>query len=137
MNNSKDLDNHWLAGFSDADSSFQIKIITRDIRPKPEIRLNFQIDQKDKNILLSVKNIFGGNIGYRETQNTYYYGSTSFGSAKNVISYFDSFHLQSSKHNNYLKWRKAYIIIQEKNHLTETGINKIWKMKNSMNRYSV
>ena len=54
-----------------------------------------------------------------------------------LINYFDSFHLQSSKHNNYLKWRKAYIIIQEKNHLTETGLDKICKLKNSMNRYSV
>jgi hypothetical protein len=70
---------------------------------KPEIRLNFQIDQKDNNILLQIKEVFGGNIGYRKNQDTYYYGSTSFGSAKKVISYFDNFHLQSSKYNNYLK----------------------------------
>ena len=101
--NNEDLNNYWLSGFSDADASFQIKIVNRDNKIKPEIRLNFQIDQKDKNILLSIKNIFGGNIGYRETQNTYYYGSTSFGSAKKVINYFDTFHLQSSKHINYLK----------------------------------
>lgn len=84
-----------------------------------------------------IKDVFGGNIGYRESQNTYYYGSTSFGSAKKVINYFDTFHLQSSKHINFLKWRKAYIIIQNKDHLMETGIEKIKKLKNSMNRYSV
>ena len=103
---------------------------------KPEIRLNFQIDQKDNNVLLLIKEIFGGNIGYRSSQNTYYYGSTSFGSAKKVIKYFDNFHLQSSKHNNYLKWRKAYIMVQAKDHLTEKGIDKIYKLKNSMNRNS-
>ncbi len=53
------------------------------------------------------------------------YGSTSFGSAKKVIKYFDTFHLQSSKYINYLKWRKAYILIQNKSHLTDLGIKKI------------
>lgn len=137
INDSSDYNNHWIAGFSDADASFQIKIINRNNKPRPEIRLNFQIDQKDKNVLLFIKNVFGGNIGYRESQNTYYYGSTSFGSARKVINYFDYFHLQSSKHINYLKWRKAYILISENQHLTALGVNKIMKLKNSMNRNSV
>jgi hypothetical protein len=65
--------------------------------------LNFQIDQKKDNLLLLIKDFLGGNIGYRANQDTYYYGSTSFGSAKNVINYFDNFHLLSSKHINFLK----------------------------------
>jgi len=134
INDSNDFHNHWLAGFSDADASFQIKIINRINKPRPEIRLNFQIDQKDKNVLFWLKDLFGGNIGYRESQDSYYYGSTSFGSARKVIHYFDNFHLQSSKHNNYLKWRKTYILIQERYHLTEIGVEKIIKLKNSMNR---
>jgi hypothetical protein len=81
-----------------------------------------------------IKDFFGGNIGYRKSQDTYYYGSTSFGSAKKVINYFDHYHLQSTKHINYLKWRKAYLLIQDKKHLTGSGINKIIKLKNSMNR---
>lgn len=134
INETNNFNNHWIAGFSDADASFQIKIVYRKDRPKPEIRLNFQIDQKDNNILLLIKKVFGGNIGYRKSQDTYYYGSTSFGSAKKVIKYFDIFHLQSSKHINYLKWRKAYLLVQNNKHLTELGINKIIKLKNSMNK---
>ena len=186
INDSNDFNNHWIAGFSDADASFQIKVVgkashnykgkatTTNINNKlavplalasrmrkgplsaqapllftvckqmqkwgggkPEIRLNFQIDQKDNNVLLLIKEAFGGNIGFRKSQETYYYGSTSYGSAKKVINYFDNFHLQSSKHNNYLKWRKAYIIVQERHHLTEIGIDKIIKLKNSMNKNSV
>ncbi len=138
MNKSNDFNNHWIAGFSDADASFQIKIVNRVNKPRPaEIILNFQIDQKDKDVLLLIKDVFGGNLGHRKSQDSYYYGSTSFGSAKKVINYFDTFHLQSRKHINYLKWRKAYIIIQEKGHLTESGIDKITKLKNSMNRNSV
>ena len=137
LNLSKDLKNHWLAGFSDADASFQIKVLHRSNRV--EVRLNFQIDQKKDNILLLISNFFGGgNIGYRSTQDTYYYGSTSFGSAKNVINYFDYFHLLSSKHNNYLKWRKAYLIIKNRgrDHLNRDGLEKIIKLKGTMNRLS-
>ncbi len=128
------FNNHWLAGFTDADASFQIKLLQRNNRV--EVRLNFQIDQKKDDILLLIKNLLGGNIGYRKSQDTYYYGSTSFGSAKNVINYFDQFHLLSSKHVNYLKWRKAYLIIQNKDHLSKNGLNKIIKLKNTMNRLS-
>jgi len=101
INADKNLENHWLAGFSDADASFKIKIINRNNRD--EVRLNYQIDQKKKDILVLIKDYLGGNIGYRRNQDTYYYGSTSFGSAKNIINYFDNFHLLSSKHVNYLK----------------------------------
>jgi hypothetical protein len=68
-----------------------------------EVRLNFQIDQKKNCILLKIKEFLGGNIGFRKSKDTFYYGSTSFGSAKKVVNYFDYFHLLSSKHINYLK----------------------------------
>ena len=132
INSTKDFKNHWIAGFSDTDASFQIKVLDRASRSKPEIRLNYQIDQSNNDILILIKDHFGGNIGYRKSQNTYYYGSTSFGSAKNVIKYFDEYHLQSTKYINYLKWREVYILIQNKYHLTEQGINQIKELKDSM-----
>ena len=139
INNSKDLDNHWLAGFIDADGSFQIKVLNR-ITPsgitRTEIRLKLQIDQKDSLLLDLIKNKFGGYLGYRKTQNTYYYETTSFGSARKVINYLNNYHLLSSKHINYLKWRKVYLLVQEKKHLTPEGQTKIIKLKSSMNSYS-
>lgn len=132
VNTDVNLNNYWLSGFSDADASFQIKLITRN--KKTEVRLNFQIDQKKNDLLILIKHFLGGNIGYRKSQDTYYYGSTSFGSAKKVINYFDNFNLLSSKHVSYLKWRKAYILIQNKEHLTTSGLTKITKLKNTMNR---
>lgn len=129
LNKSDNLENHWLAGFSDADASFQIKILKRENRT--EIRLNYRIDQKTNFLLLLIKNFLGGNIGYRSNQDTYYYGSTSFGSARKVIKYFDTYHLLSVKHLNYLKWRKAYLIIRNQEINFET---KISKLKSTMNR---
>lgn len=134
LNNSNDLNNLWLAGFSDADASFQIKLICRN--NQTEVRLNFQVYQKKKDILVLIKNTLGGNIGYRSNKDTYYYGSTSFGSARKVLDYFDKYHLLSTKHVNYLKWRKAYIIIQNKDHLSKKGLDKITKIKNTLNKLS-
>ena len=135
LNTNNDFNNHWLAGFSDADASFQIKIINRILTSKAEVRLNYQIDQKNNLLLNKIKTYLGGNIGYRKSQDTYYYGSTSFGSAKNVIQYFDKFHLQSRKYTSYLRWRKVYILIQNKEHLTEKGLLKILRFKLLINRH--
>ena len=135
LNDSKDLGNLWLAGFSDADSSFQIKLVhCFASRGRTEVRLNYQVDQKARILLELIQNSLGGNIGYRKGQDTHYYGSTSFGSARKVIGYFDRYHLLSTKHNNYLKWRKAYIIVQDLGHLTQAGVDKITGLKNTMNR---
>src|SRR5215471_1414782 len=80
---SNNFENHWLAGFSDADASFQINLLKRE--NKIEIRLNFQIDQKKEDILIFIKQFIGGNISYNKSIDTYYYHSTSFGSAKKII----------------------------------------------------
>ena len=133
LNLDVDLNNYWLSGFSDAHASFQIKLILRRNK-KTEVRLNFQIDQKNNDLLILIRNFLGGNIGYRKNQDTYYFGSTSFGSAKKVIQYFDQYNLLSTKHINYLKWRKAYIFIQNKEHLNSTGLEKLTKLKKTMNR---
>lgn len=139
INTSKDLDNHWLAGFLDADGSFQVKCLER-VKPsggtRLEIRLSMQVDQKTRLLLDLIKDKLGGNIGYRSSQDTYYYSSTSFGSAKKVINYLDKYHMLSSKHVNFLKWRKVYQLVQEKKHLTPAGQARILKLKSSMNSFS-
>lgn len=136
-NTSNDFNNHWLAGFTDAqtDGSFQIKFINKIGRNKPEVALNFQVDQKKEDILKKIKTFLGGNIGLRKPQDSYYYGSTSFGSAKKVIHYFDSYHLQSSKYISYLRWRKAYILISNKQHLNEKGLAKLTIICSILNRH--
>jgi len=54
-------------------------------------------------LLELIKNYFGGSIGYRKNQDTYYYSSVNFVNAHKVVNYFDKYNLLSSKHLNYLK----------------------------------
>jgi hypothetical protein len=121
---------YWLAGFTDAEGSFQVKMLTRPTTR--EVRLNFQIDQKTESILKVVRGYLGGNVYHRLAQDTYYYGSTSFGVARNVIRYFDNYPMLSYKHANYLRWRKVYLFVHRGEHLTEQGWDAILKIKSDM-----
>jgi LAGLIDADG endonuclease len=136
LNTSNNLDNYWLAGFSDADASFQVKIVKRSTRSKAEIRLNFQVDQKTIYLLELIKLYFGGSIGHRKKQDTYYYASVNFANAQKVINYFDKYNLLSSKHLNYLKWRSVWEMIQKQEHITLSGQEKIAQIKGTMNSLS-
>jgi hypothetical protein len=139
INTSSDLNNYWLAGFIDADGTFQIKVLNR-VKPNGstyiEISLYLQLVHKNRQLLDVIKEKLGGNIGYSKSPDTYSYNSTSFGSAKKVIEYLDIYHMLSSKYLNYIKWRKVYILVQTKKQLTPEGLDKILKLKNTMNSYS-
>jgi len=131
-NLTSDLNNYWFVGFSDVSANFQIKlkknspiINSQESISDLKIKLNLQIIKEDNDILLYIKNYFGGHILYDKLNNNYIYNSDSLGSAKKLINFFDKYHLQSSKYVNYLKWRKSYILIQ--NQLTEKSLQKINK----------
>lgn len=123
------MTNPWQSGFVDADGSFQIKVLNRPGREQPEIRQAQQIDQKTIQILDVIKKEFGGSIGHRAKQDTYYYSSVNFGVAKKYIDYFQTYNIQSYKYVNYIRWRKVYIMISKKEHLTLEGVNKIKRYK--------
>ena len=125
LGNINDFNNNWLAGFIDILGSFHIEILN-----KKEIKLNFQLKFNDLLILNSIKSFLGGNINSNNI-----YNSTNLSSAYNIINYLNKYHLLSNKHINYLKWRKTYILLQNKEYLNINGINKIIKYKNTINKW--
>ncbi|KAM9955271.1 hypothetical protein ACTFIW_000195 (mitochondrion) [Dictyostelium discoideum] len=128
------LENYWISGFTDAEGSFQIKIIKRKDRKHEEIRICLQIDQKKIDLLDLIKTKFGGSIGYRKKTDNYSYNSVNLSNTVRIIKYFDQYKLLSIKYLNYIKWRKAYRMVEQGTHLTERVIIKIKTLKNSMNR---
>ena len=124
-----DFDTPWFAGFFDADGHLRIYIVFRKHRSNPEIRLLGQIDQKKDVLLIQIKSYLGGGyVGYRKRNDTYYYSTTSFPVQYNLLKYFDNFSLQYE--NSYLRYtilRKAYLLVQTKEHLTPLGLVKIKK----------
>lgn len=127
-------DNPWLTGFSDADGSFGIDIY-KSISHKLgyNIKITFKIKQKYDYLLKYVEKTLGGHI-YMFNKGTnieiYQYSSLNYKNAYNVIQYFSKYPpLHNSKYNHYLKWYKVYLIIQDKNHLTQEGLDKIRSIK--------
>jgi hypothetical protein len=127
------LDNHWLAGFVQADGSFQIKTYgeTNPLRRK-EVRLNMQIDLKTNFILNQARKLFGGYIGYRKSQDTYYYGSTSFKAAQKWIAYLDRYQVTGPSWQLYLLWRKCYMLTQDKQRPFEERFAEVKQLKQQM-----
>lgn len=86
-------------------------------------------------ILIQIKNELKGSIGYRKKTDCYYYSSVNFNSAYQFISYLDKYHLQSSKIVSFNKWRSVYLMIMDRKHLTQEGINNIKKIKLTLNSH--
>jgi LAGLIDADG endonuclease len=130
--------NHWLSGFSDANASFSI-ILTKSNNPKLNLRLEYKIKHKNKDLIILIKNFICDpdlmdqeNIYFLDSEQIFFYNSISFKSAKNVINYFDHYSLNSSKYIKFFKWRKTYRIIQRNEHLDSKGLNKIIKIRENL-----
>lgn len=123
----------WFSGFFDADGYLRVSISNRKHQLRPEIRLLGQIDQKKDILLKQIQLKFGGFLGYRKSQDTYYYSSTSFQNMGKLLRFFDQFSLQFK--NSFLRYvilRKSYLVVQDKGHLKKAGFVKIEKYYNKL-----
>lgn len=127
-------DNPWLTGFSDANGSFGIDISkSKSHKIGYNIKITFRIKQKYDYLLKYVEKTLGGHI-YMFNKGTnieiYQYSSINYKNAYNVIQYFSKYPpLHNSKYIHFFKWYKVYLIIQNKNHLTQEGLDKIKSIK--------
>lgn len=67
------------------------------------MKLAFIINKSNKELLILITRFLGGNLSYKCDNDSYIYDSSSFGSARKVINYFDKYFLLSSKHVDYIK----------------------------------
>nr|YP_010133752.1 hypothetical protein KYU99_mgp02 [Nitzschia supralitorea]QWM93242.1 hypothetical protein [Nitzschia supralitorea] len=121
-------DTPWFSGFFDVDGHLRVHLLYQKHRPNPEVRLLAQIDQKHNVLLNQIHAKFGGYLGFRKKQDTFYYSSVSYKNCHKVLKFFDKFSLQLDKsYVRYVIMRKCYLLVQEKKHLQEAGLKKIEK----------
>lgn len=133
----------WLAGFIDADGSFSVQ---HTIKNKRKISCRLRLEQRMYDpitgdgyleILTAIAKFLGCNLNTRKqisTGNEYYIiAATNKVSLSIIINYFDNFPLYSSKHLDYLDWKKAAELILNNKHYTEEGIKEINIIRNKMN----
>ena len=124
--NTINLDNYWLAGFTQADGCFHISIPkSKTHKTGFSVRLEYSLKQNDFIPLkLLYEKIKMGNLSQYHT-GIWCYKSTGYKTAALLINYFDKFNLFADKYVHYLKFRKVYIMITEGKHLEDKGIIKI------------
>lgn len=131
--------NHWLAGFLQGDGCLVLYQVKRGLASWPrkepsllETRIFVQVAQKKIFLLESIKTFFNGRIQYRAFNNSYQYNSVSFQNALDFIGYLDQFQLIGSKLREYKVWRKAFSIIQSKQHNTKFGEAQLFDLKEQL-----
>lgn len=157
LDNSILFNNAWLSGFSEGDSSFQIRIT----KPNNErigkgkfyyyVATTFELSQSRQNkelfnsyqnIMDSIANLFLAQVKiynlstYDRTgkQPAWRVRNSSKAGAAKIVEYFNQFPLFSSKHLDYLCWKEAFELIQSKKHHIKNGIeglNRIEYFKKS------
>ena len=130
-------DSYWLAGMVMGDGSLQIKVLIRrkwKDKGREEVRLGVQMDLKRRELLEEIKEEMGGNIGYRKSQDTYYYSSTNYKSADRWVEYLDKYKMIGPKYEEYKLWRRVWKMIKEREHLKKDGIEEIKEIKRELSK---
>src|SRR5699024_766671 len=97
--------------------------------------MRYLLDQKDRTILYTVRDLFGfGKVTLRsETKGVYRYTATGFKSMNDVISYFKVFPLYTKKAISFEKWLTIHNLVSNKLHLTEEGLAQVRVLQKQIN----
>jgi hypothetical protein len=131
-----DLGNY-LAGFTDGEGSFNVSFRKRDDYKIPwKISLCFNISQKDQ-VILSIfkKHLKCGTIRERKNDGIWYYEVNNFNAIQaNIIPFFNRFgFLSAKKKRDFSKFKQIAKLIENGDHLTIEGIEKILEIRKEMN----
>lgn len=152
LDNSPINSNSWLSGFSDADGNFSINIHQRSNTLKSRVLLSFRIElnqnyhkadaegvkQSFYSIISKIGTFLGVNIYSRTriVEPTEFFSFTVVAHNSNsrdiLIDYFEQYPLVSSKHLDYLDWRKV-LELQKINPLTSSYLKQAAQIRKDFN----
>lgn len=126
------LSSDWIAGFSAGESNFFITI------SGTKVWLRFSIAQDSRDILLLKSLVEFFNCGYvsqYQNRKVCEFIVTKINDINTyIIPFFDKYKIEGSKYKDYVNFKEAAILIKNKEHLTEKGLNKIIELKKYMNK---
>lgn len=138
--------NAWLAGFIEADGSFDIRVSqtsTGSIKNRVSARLRLEQRKSDpvtdasySDILNAIATALGSTLStsmHNGDREYFLISATSAKARANVVSYFTKYPLFSSKRLNYLDWLTCHNMIVNKTHTTPEGRELALKLKSGMN----
>ena len=146
LNNSPLDSNAWLAGFIEADGSFDIRVSqTSGGSSKNRVSARLRLEQRKVDpdtrvsyfdIMTSIATALGVSLKLSTHNGNVEYFLISASSTKSrsiIVNYFTQFPLFSSKRLNYLDWLACHYLIVSNNHITPEGRDQALRLKSGMN----
>lgn len=139
------LSNAWLAGFIDADGSFDIRVsLVNNGALKDRVAARLRVEQRMldpqtqtsySDIMSSIATSLGVSLKTVVRRHGEYYqiSATSAKTRMIIASYFAQYPLFSSKHLNYLDWLTCHKLIESKLHTTAEGKQEALRLQEGMN----
>lgn len=133
-------DASYISGFTDGEGSFLVSFQKRaKMSTGIEVRPSFTISQhlRNKEILFQICEYFGsGGIRFNKSDQTYKYEVRSLKELlQKIIPHFEKFPLQTSKANDFEKFKIICALMKNSKHLSSVGIKKIIELAYSMNNF--
>lgn len=131
-------DPNWLSGFADGEACFFISIYKSEkSRLGYAVQLVFKVTQqsRDSDLLKGITEFLScGRLENRKTEACDFTVNSFKSLDENIIPFFQKYPLHSSKHLNYLAFKRVMDIMRVKGHLTKEGLEKITRIKSEMNK---
>ena len=120
----------YITGFVDGEGSFNVSFkIRNDYEKKIKITACFNISQKEERILNWIKNILKCGTIRARGDGVFYYEVTNLQTlVEIIIPFFERFPLRTNKFKSFMVFKEIVMMMNNKEHLTPGGFNKILKI---------
>lgn len=133
---SSGLNPFYVTGFSDAEACFIIDVSNkRGKNWSAAARFQIKLHSVDMPLINKIQIYFGGVGSITVDKNNVVFRVSKINDIINIIiPHFDKYSLQSAKSIDYKLWKACAILIKNKDHLTEKGLNELISLKSALNK---
>jgi hypothetical protein len=135
-NQQESLDSEWIVGFVDGEGCFHVAI-----NKQPKMKIGWQVlpefrivqHKRDINILYNIQYTLGIGQVTRNHGDRFEVRIRGLENLKKLINFFHKHNLQTTKRENFELFCQIIYLIENREHLTQEGLNKIALLASSMN----
>jgi hypothetical protein len=138
MNKNYKIHPAWLSGFIDGEGTFSVDILKNStIALGYQVQLRFVLTQhiQDKELMYAIKDFLSCGTIVKDTDTKLQLRIRAIKDLEDkLFPILDKYPLQTKKHLDEMIFRQVFIMIKNKEHLTEDGLNKVRYLKSKINR---
>ena len=129
----------YVTGFVDGEGCFSVSFSKRTkMKMGIEVRPSFAVSQhrRSKDIILWLHRFFGcGGVRYSRSDQNFKYEVRSIADlVRKIIPHFERYPLQTSKKDDFQKFKEVCLIVHSNHHLNQDGMRKVIALSGQINR---